>query len=227
MMRVIDFDINKKSEEELTQELILANATFDIKKVLSYKTQSSCSAVSILTPIQSVNCAFYHNKFDILHHAAITDLMLSRIYPNHTRRVFQGIYENYTKDSFFILTSKSSLVAMIDEDDFTLTESQYGDLSILLQKAKESDYGRKSLETNEISRLGVYWGNEFYGLDECDQLLDTLKNKIQKKDPEIQYSFKSYDFSNCKNEMDFVIKAKRYAQYHLNTRNLINSDEGR
>ena len=90
-MHIIDFDIEEEGSERLTQEVILANATFDMKEVLSDRTSWRCSAVSILTQLQPVNCAFIYDAYMNLHHAAITDLMLKKIYPTYKGNVDQDI----------------------------------------------------------------------------------------------------------------------------------------
>ena len=229
-MIVIDFDINKKSEEELTQALILANATFDMKEVLSNSTPLDYYTVSILTPIQTINCAFHYEEFYNLHHAAITDLMLSRIYPNYKRKVYQGIYKQYSKNNVFVLTTET-MVIILAREDIILTENQLYSLEDILHNISKSDY----CKTNEITgnttpyTICFDWfeDDEFYYIDEIDEIINLFKNRVSKINPEKQYNFSNYDFSQCRTKKDVLDLLTRYAKHHFDNKNLINGDEGR
>ena len=227
-MKFINFDIEKKgSEKLLTEALIYANATFDIKEFLSKKTPLYCSSVSILTAKQTMNCAFHYSLFKSLHHAAIADLMLSRLYPNHKRRTDQGIYGIYNKEDIFILGQSFSFTAVIPNNNITLTKHQLHDLTDLLKNAKQSDYYKKDKMNGEIIFKGLYWGNNFYKMDEVDSLLNYLKKRTCEKKCKPQYNFSNYSFSSCRTEKDILKRLSIYAENHFDNKNLIYGDEGR
>ncbi len=224
MMRVIDFDIYEKSEEELTQELILANATYDIKKVLSDETPSDYNAVSVLTTTQAVNCAFYYELFDCLHHANITDLMLSRIYPNYQRKVSEGIYRKYNSNNIFVLIT-DILVIICARSDIIITEKQFNSLVDMLHNISESDF--RYLSKPICLDYFDEYADQFFDIDEIDEIIDYFKSKVSKIKPVEQYSFSSYDFSSCMTQDEILALSSKYAKHHFDNRNLINSYEGR
>ena len=220
-MHIIDFDIEEEGSERLTQELILANATFDMKEVLSDRTSWRCSAVSILTQLQTVNCAFIYDAYMNLHHGAITDLMLKKIYPTYKGNVDQEIYIREKNNNIFILTIDDSLVIPDVTSNTTLTYSQFKSLSKLLSDVKYSEYCTKiDSKTGKVHFDKIMWGNRPYNIDQIDDLLNSLKEKIYDKRPVNQYRF-NYDFSKCKTEADFKAQAREYAQKHFESNNLL------
>lgn len=226
-MYMIDFDIEDKESEELTQTLIEANATFDIKEVLSDRTSIWCSAVSILTQTQNVNCAFLAQIIDNGDHASIADLMLSRIYPDYQRQVDQKIYEREKNNNIFILTVDFDLIVPYVDSNTTLTYKQFKDLSKLFNDVRQSDYCNViNAKTGRAHFEKIMWGNRPYDIDEIDGLLSSLKNKIYDKRPVNQYKF-NYDFSKCRSDEGYREQARIYAKQHFEEKNLLYNMEGR
>ncbi len=226
-MYMIDFDIEEEGSEKLTQELILANATFDIKEVLSDKTSIWCSAVSILTQSQTVNCAFLAQIIDNGDHASIADLMLSRIYPEYHRQVDQEIYEREKNNNIFILTIDNRLIIPYVTRNTTLTYSQFKGLSKLLNDVKDADYCKKTdSKTGKVHFDKIILGNRPYSIDQIDLLLSSLREKIYDKRPVNQYRF-NYDFSKCQNDEEYRKQARLYAEQHSSEGNLLYKMEGR
>lgn len=220
-MHIIDFDIEEEESERLTQELILANASFDIKEVLSDRTSWRCCAVEVFTRVGTVNCAFIYDLDINLHHAAITDLMLNRIYPTYKGKVDQEIYEREKNNNIFILVTDESIVNPCVTSDTTLTYSQFKSLSKFLSDVKCSDYCTKAdPKTGKVRLDKILWGNRIYSIDQIDDLLNSLRKKIYDKRPVNQYKF-NYDFSKCKTEEDFKNQAREYAQKHFESNNLL------
>ncbi len=221
-MYMIDFDIEEEGSERLTQELILANATFDIKEVLSDRTAIWCSAVSILTQSQTVNCAFLGDQISTLYHISVADLMLSRIYPGYKRvDEIEKLCEE--KNSIILFSSDYRLWAPNVTNDFIPTYNQFRDLKSLLENIRTSDYCTKNC-TGKFKEL--LWGEKTYSIDQIDELLSSLRNKIYDKRPVNQYKF-NYDFSKCNNDAEYREQARMYAQQHFNEENLLYRMEGR
>ena len=215
-MHIIDFDIEEVGSKRLTEELIRANASFDIKEVLSDRTSIFCSAVSILTQSQTVNVAFLGDQINSVYHISIADLLLSRIYPDYKHvDDIDGLCKE--KNSIILFTSDYRLWAPNVTNDFIPTYNQFHDLRKLLENIRQSDYCTKNSKGKFEELL---WGKTPYSIDQIDDLLNSLRKKIYDKRPVNQYKF-NYDFSKCKTEEDFKKQAREYAQKHFESNNLL------
>lgn len=203
-MEYTEFDYRITDEEEITKQILYANATFNIKEVLSNKTSTDCCAVSVITPTQMVSVAFEH-RLSTGGHASIADIILSRIYPNYVRSNYawdQKIYARERENNIFILISDQVIAFELPSGE-KINQKQYEYLSKFIEELKEADY----IKNGNI--LEIFF-DDFIG--DLDEKKNSLGSRITEKVIPKQYSINTFDFSNCKNKEEYMSCATIYAR---------------
>lgn len=226
---------NIYSESCLTASVIYQNATFNIKDLFSDATSFRCSSVTLITPSQTFNFAFNYGwddeDPDFFQHSSITDLLLSRAYPNYTRtkvRNDQLIYQRECKDKIFVLTNDFQLVIFI-QPDLKINEYQYNQIEKMVNQVKESDYFTqldKKDPTTTVFKL-FFINNDVISKNRIDDALVELKKHITYIEIPDQYNISSFDFSDCITDDDIMKKAKEYAINYLTPNNIIHYSQNK
>lgn len=199
-----DYSLN---EDTLTQKLLYANATFNIKDLLSDATSTDLCSISVLTPSQTVSIPFTY-YFNAGGHAQIADMVLSRIYPDYIRSNILGHQEVYFKEkenNIFILLTKKFLTVFTPESE-KINQKQYNELTNIFEEFKDSDFIKKG----EITE--VFFNDDIIKITSLNEKMEKLKNKITEKNIPKQYHFTNFDFSGCNSDEDFMSSAKIYAK---------------
>lgn len=192
-----DFIYNIESEDNITKQIIYANSTFNINDVFTDEKNHQHTSITIITPSQNVNCEFNY-RLSPGGHAGITDIILSRIYPEYEgTNLFsdQEIYAKNAKNNIFILTIKTFLIIFIPE---VINQTQYDYLYSFIDNFKKTGYYRLGRE------IDLYVNDENYPFKKIDDILQNLKGKITTiKIPE-QYIFPKLDLSNIQSDEEMV-----------------------
>ena len=202
-MKSTDFYYNIDDEDKITQQIVYANATFDIKQLFSNnRKDEDCISVTIITPTQRMSNAVYRSH-TTGGHAGMTDIMLSRIYPDyiHTEALGdQRVYSRNKENNIFILTLDN--IVVVDGPD-KINQTQYDELEQYMYEVKNSEQGKKGMVT-------FYFGNDCFYTNTLGRKIEKLKDSIGEKDIPKQYPIGQIDFSGCKSEEEIMIKAKEY-----------------
>lgn len=199
-MKYTDFYIIN-DEDELTRQILLSNAKFNIDNL--FLDEDSSFSITVITPSQKLSVPFeYDNKSG--GHATIANIILSKLYPDYIKEKEldnQDVYFN-NRDNIFILTRIDAVMAIIPEDGITMY--QYTELKNFLERVKEN---KKVKEGKEI----IYSINDdvFY-ISSLDEKIDKLKEEIKEKDIPLQYNVNEIDFSNCENDEELLERINKY-----------------
>lgn len=230
-MNHLYLDYNIYDEEVLTKMVIYQNQTFDFKELLSSKTTSWGCAVTVITPTQIASYPFASEQDeedpDFLQHAAITDLLLSRLYPSYKRTYKRGdqtIYEREQKNNIFILTIPSSLAIFIQQNG-KINQYQYDKLCKIIKDVKESEYATKINSNGRTQFNDFFIGDNIVTKEKIDKIMSKLKSHIVVNlGSSPQYNLNGLDFSGCTTEDDIMAKAEEYAKTYFDKTNIIHYD---
>lgn len=199
-----EFNYGIANEEEITQQILYANAKFDIKDVLSDDTNRDAS-VSVITPTQMVSVDF---KYRLCPggHAGMTDIILSRIYPDYVRSKSafdQKVYFRERENNIFITGDEQQITIILPKNE-GINQMQYECLKKLSEEIKESDYFKDgTIEDIYINSIPV---------SDLDEKIDSLKSIINEKPIPLQYPISKLKFSYCKSDKEYMDYAKIYAK---------------
>lgn len=214
-MKYLDFKYDEGTEHQITRQILYVNATFyskGVEEVFSDYTQLSPCAISIITPSQIVNVPFEHGTTISVGHAALTDIVLSRIYPDYVRTNCLGsdriYFENQELNNIFIIFTggEDKTICIVLPEKETITSRQYEELSKYIQKLKES----KGVKSGTI--CSIQFGDNLIDIDEVDNEMEKLKSNIKEMEfPPREYRIDSFNFSGCRTEDEFMQRAKKHA----------------
>lgn len=198
-----EFDYGISDEEKITQQVLYANAKFNIKDVLSDNTNRN-SSVSVITPTQMISVDFEYKRSPG-GHAGMTDIILSRIYPDYVRSKnarSQRVYFRESENNIFILGDEQQIMIFLPSGE-RINQIQYECLKKLAEEIKESDNFKDGTIEN-IFFDGILW--------DIDKKIDRLKSKITEKTIPLQYPISKLKFSYCKSDKEYMDYAKIYAK---------------
>lgn len=198
-----EFDYRISDEEKVTQQVLYANAKFSIKDVLSDNTNRN-SSVSVITPTQMVSVDFKY-KLCPGGHAGMTDIILSRIYPDYVRSKYwgdQSVYFRERENNIFVAGDEEQITIILPSGE-RINQMQYECLKKLAEEIKESD----NFKDGTIE--DIFFDDIPYDLDEK---IASLKGKITEKSIPTQYPISELDFSHCTTEKEYMNCAKIYAK---------------
>lgn len=198
-----EFDYGISNEEKVTQQVLYANAKFSIKDVLSDNTNRN-SSVSVITPTQMVSVDF---KYRLCPggHAGMTDIILSRIYPDYVRSKYwgdQSVYFRERENNIFVACDEEQITIILPSGE-RISQMQYECLKKLAEEIKESD----NFKDGTIE--DIFFDDIPYDLDEK---IASLKGKITEKSIPLQYPISKLKFSYCKSDKEYMDYAKIYAK---------------
>lgn len=187
------FNYNFQTEDNITRHIIYENSVFDINKVFSEQNKEHTS-MTVITPSQQVSCSFEY-RFSPGGHAGITDIILSRIYPNYKEiKIFgdQEIYANNGDINIFIITIKTFIAIFIPPNGINQTQYEY--LYNYINSFKNSNYYKTGKQIN------LYINDEEYPFEKIENVIMTLKENIISIDIPTQYIIPKINFHNLNNE---------------------------
>ena len=198
-----EFNYRIDNEEKITQQILYANAKFDIKAVLSNNTTRN-SSMSVITPTQMVSVDFKHT-LSPGGHAGMADIILSRIYPNYVRSDYpwdQSVYFRERENNIFVAGDEEQIAIILPSGE-RINQLQYESLRKLTEDIKKSDkYKDGTIE--DIYFDDIPW--------DIDEKIDSLKSKITEKPIPLQYPISKLKFSYCKSDKEYMDYAKIYAK---------------
>lgn len=198
-----EFDYGISDEEKITQQILYSNVKFDIKDVLSDNTSRS-SSVSVITPTQMISVDF---KYGLCPggHAGMTDILLSRIYPDYVRSKYwgdQSVYFRERENNIFVAGDEQQISIILPTGE-RINQMQYECLNKLAEGIKESDYFKDGI-IEDIFVDDIPW--------DLDEKIASLKSKVTQKTIPTQYPISKLDFSHCTTEKEYMDYAKIYAK---------------
>lgn len=169
-MNELFFVYNVKKDEEITKHIIRMNQQFNFDQVYS-SINDHHSSSTIVTPDKQMSVAFDYRSSPG-GHAGMTDMMLSRIYPNYQRCKIYGdenVYFDNLDKNVFILTMKALLIILTPPK---INEYQYQQIIAYVNRLKNTEYAK----TGKID--SVFINDDEFPFSELDEKLALLKSHI-------------------------------------------------
>lgn len=211
MKYIGDINYISATEDEITRQILFGNALFEaggMEELFSEQRSKDLilSAVSIITPTQTVSLPFDYSTSDG-GHAGITDAMLSRIYPGYERgrQMDQEIYFEQGENNIFILYNQGDPGIVIFEPE-EMTQKQYNELSRYIEKLKQSDSVKKGIL--EV----VCFKEDVVPINQIDVKMTEFRSRIIEKDTPREYVISKFDLSDCKSEEEIMEHARIYSE---------------
>lgn len=206
-MKFIDFENCDLTDNKIIDaQILFANETFDLKNVISGEATEGKSAVSVITPSQSVNVGFKHYSSYGGYHHDIATFIMRMIYPGFRNSTIDNgsssskiYFENRENNMFLLVTADGTVIFILPEED-KLNEYQYNQLIKYISELKKSNLSN------------IYFGDDEVAIDKLGKKKEELKKRIEQRDIPEQFDISNFDFSSCENDEDIIKLCEKYAE---------------